>query len=137
MSRFSLAASEHGLRIMAMLYLTPVLPLGLVSYMCGTTSMSVYSFTVAKLASFPLYLLYTFMGASAHTFVQKGSTTAGGGGAGAEGEFSAEEEVKHLEGNENIIIFGIVLSALMMTLITRYIKKELMTVRSVLASEKL
>jgi uncharacterized membrane protein YdjX (TVP38/TMEM64 family) len=114
---------------MAMLYLTPVLPLGLVSYMCGTTSMSVYSFTVAKLASFPLYLLYTFMGASAHTFVQKGSTTADVV-AGAGAEFSAEEEVKHLEGNEKIIIFGIVLSAFMMTLITRYIKKELMTVSS-------
>lgn len=30
-----MAVSEHGLRIMAMLYLTPVLPLGPVSYMCG------------------------------------------------------------------------------------------------------
>mmetsp|Transcript_119120 Transcript_119120/g.177978 ORF Transcript_119120/g.177978 Transcript_119120/m.177978 type:complete len:262 (+) Transcript_119120:73-858(+) len=48
------AASKQGLKIMAMLYLTPVLPLGLVSYMCGTTSMKISSFTLAKFASTPL-----------------------------------------------------------------------------------
>ena len=67
------AASQHGLRIMAMLYLTPVLPLGLVSYACGTTAMNVGSFALAKIASLPLYLLYTFIGASAHSFIKRGS----------------------------------------------------------------
>eukprot|EP00545_Synedropsis_sp_CCMP1620_P005848 CAMPEP_0119029238 /NCGR_PEP_ID=MMETSP1176-20130426/40377_1 /TAXON_ID=265551 /ORGANISM="Synedropsis recta cf, Strain CCMP1620" /LENGTH=236 /DNA_ID=CAMNT_0006985559 /DNA_START=48 /DNA_END=755 /DNA_ORIENTATION=- len=42
-----MAVSEHGLRIMAMLYLTPVLPLGPVSYMCGSTSMALSSFVLA------------------------------------------------------------------------------------------
>jgi uncharacterized membrane protein YdjX (TVP38/TMEM64 family) len=106
---------------MAMLYLTPVLPLGLVSYMCGTTSMSIYSFLLAKVASLPLYLIYTFVGASAHSFIkrggEKGTTT-----------ISAAGEVKQLEENEYVIVFGILLSAVMMTLITRHIRKELMKV---------
>ena len=122
---------------MAMLYLTPVLPLGLISYMCGTTSMSIYSFTVAKIASLPLYLIYTFMGASAHSFIKHGGGKTGVSGDGAAGgeqqadqpaPFSAEEEARQLEENEALIVAGILLSVIMMTLITRHIKKELMKV---------
>eukprot|EP00957_Ditylum_brightwellii_P171679 13069924-Ditylum_brightwellii.AAC.1 len=107
---------------MAMLYLTPVLPLGLVSYMCDTTSMSVYSFALAKIASLPFYLIYTFMGALAHSFIKKGSN----GKADESSMISAEEEAKQLEENEFLIVAGIVLSLVMMSLITRHIKKELM-----------
>ena len=134
------AASEHGLKIMAMLYLTPVLPLGLVSYMCGTTSMDIVSFAVAKIASLPLYLIYTFMGASAHSFIKrgkKGADDAGGEGVGDEQQqpeaFSAAEEAKQLEENEALVVAGIVLSIFMMTCITRYIKKELMKVGRLLS----
>jgi uncharacterized membrane protein YdjX (TVP38/TMEM64 family) len=106
---------------MAMLYLTPVLPLGLVSYMCGTTSMSIYSFVLAKVASLPLYLIYTFVGASAHSFVkhggEKGTAKSGAG------------EATQLEENEYMVVSGILLSVVMMTLITRHIRKELMKVR--------
>ena len=101
-----------------MLYLTPVLPLGLVSYACGTTSMSIYSFTVAKIASLPLYLIYTFMGASAHAFIKKGGEMG----------ISAEAQAKQLEENEGLIIAGLVLSLVMVSLVTRHIKKELMKV---------
>lgn len=124
---FTLAASEQGLKIMAMLYLTPVLPLGLVSYMTGTTSMDLYSFSLAKVASVPLYLIYTFMGASAHSFIKRG----GKGGAGKE-EVSTSEGAKQLEENEFLIVSGIILSVVMMTLITRHIKKELMKVSEIL-----
>ena len=138
------AASEHGLKIMAMLYLTPVLPLGLVSYMCGTTSMDIFSFAVAKIASLPLYLIYTFMGASAHSFIkrggQKSADDAAGNGAGDEPQqpmaFSAEEEARQLEENEALIVAGIVLSVFMMTCITRYIKKELMKVGRLLSGAR-
>ena len=109
---------------MAMLYLTPVLPLGLVSYMCGTTSMQLSHFALAKVASLPLYLVYTFMGATAHSFIKKGSNS-GGGNIGV----SAADGAKQLEENEAMIIGGIVLSAVMVSLITRQVKKELMTVR--------
>ena len=109
---------------MAMLYLTPVLPLGLVSYMCGTTSIDLYSFAVAKIASLPLYLMYTFMGASAHSFIK------GGKGVNNDNELdkSVSSEANKLEENQYLIVAGLVLSVVMMTLITRNIKKELMKV---------
>lgn len=107
---------------MAMLYLTPVLPLGLVSYACGTTTMDVSSFALAKIASLPLYLLYTFIGASAHSFIKRGA--AGSGGIGK----SVSEEAKKLEENQFLLVAGLVLSVVMMTLITRHIRKELMKV---------
>ncbi len=110
---------------MAMLYLTPVLPLGLVSYMCGTTAIDLYSFAVAKIASLPLYLMYTFMGASAHSIIKgkKGGTNDSNIGK------SLTDEANKLEENQFLIVSGLVLSVIMMTLITRKIKKELMKVR--------
>jgi uncharacterized membrane protein YdjX (TVP38/TMEM64 family) len=116
------AASQHGLKIMAMLYLTPVLPLGLVSYACGTTSMNVGSFALAKVASLPLYLLYTFIGASAHSFIKRDSDQSGSIGQ------SMSEEAKKLEENRSVLVAGLMLSIAMMTLITRHIRKELMKV---------
>lgn len=118
------AVSEQGIKIMAMLYLTPVLPLGLVSYMCGTTAMDLYSFAVAKIASLPLYLMYTFMGASAHSIIKgKGGTNDGNIGK------SLTDEANKLEENQYLIVSGLVLSVVMISLITRKIKKELMKVR--------
>mmetsp|Transcript_6964 Transcript_6964/g.18894 ORF Transcript_6964/g.18894 Transcript_6964/m.18894 type:complete len:223 (-) Transcript_6964:286-954(-) len=114
------AAAENGTKIMAMLYLTPVLPLGLVSYMCGTTSMPLYSFVVAKIASLPLYLIYTFLGASAHAFIKKDASEPA--------MVSASDQAKQLEENQSLIVGGIILSIVMMTLITRTIKRELMTI---------
>ena len=110
---------------MAMLYLTPVLPLGLVSYMCGTTSLKLFDFAAAKIASLPLYLIYTFIGASAHSFIKRGGDNSESGGSiGA----SVADEAKKLEENQFLLVSGLVLSISMMTLITRYIRKELMKV---------
>ena len=107
---------------MAMLYLTPVIPLGLVSYMCGTTSMNIYSFAFAKIFALPLYLIYTFMGASAHSFVK------GGAQAESVSGISASDQAKKLHENHYLVISGLVLSIVMMTLISRHIRKELMKV---------
>lgn len=112
---------------MAMLYLTPVIPLGLVSYMCGTTSMNIYAFALAKVFALPLYLIYTFMGASAHSFVKRGDTN-GGASSSSSSEMSASDQAKQLEENEFLLVSGLVLSIVMMTLITRHIRKELMKV---------
>jgi uncharacterized membrane protein YdjX (TVP38/TMEM64 family) len=109
---------------MAMLYLTPVLPLGLVSYMCGTTSMHLASFLAAKIASVPLYLLYTFIGASAHAFIKRGDKDED------KNVVSALGGAKQFEENRSLIVAGLVLSIVMMILITRHIRKELMKVRS-------
>lgn len=118
------AVSEQGIKIMAMLYLTPVLPLGLVSYMCGTTALDLYSFTVAKIASLPLYLMYTFMGASAHSII-KGKT--GGINDNKIGQ-SLTDQANKLEENQYLIVSGLLLSVVMISLITRKIKKELMKI---------
>jgi len=118
------AVSEQGLKIMAMLYLTPVLPLGLVSYMCGTTAMDIRSFALAKIASLPLYLMYTFMGASAHSFIKGGK----GSRNTSDISKSVSDEALELEENQILIVSGLVLSVVMMTLITRNIHKELMKI---------
>lgn len=107
------AAAEHGLRIMAMLYLTPILPLGPVSYMCGTTSMALSSFVLAKIASLPLMLLYCFIGASTRTLL----SNAGPG--------QLNDQFKSIENNETLIVLGIILSGVMIAGITTYIRKEL------------
>lgn len=97
---------------MAMLYLTPILPLGPVSYMCGTTSMPLSSFVLAKVASLPLMVLYAFIGASMGALVGGDSTTA-------------TEEMKAIEQNEYLIASGILLSFAMIAGISHYIRKEL------------
>jgi len=117
---------------MAMVYLTPVLPLGLVSYMCGTTAMDLYSFSVAKIASLPLYLMYTFMGASAHSFIKGGK----GGNANDSLGKSLTNEANKLEENQVLIVSGLVLSLVMITLITGKIRKELMKILDKQKKEK-
>ncbi len=66
------AISENGFKIMCMLYLTPILPLGPVSYMVGTTSMSIGKFAGAKVAAVPIVMMYCFIGASTDTFFGNG-----------------------------------------------------------------
>jgi uncharacterized membrane protein YdjX (TVP38/TMEM64 family) len=110
------AAHEHGLRIMAMLYLTPILPLGVASYMCGTTSMKLHHFCLAKIASLPLFLFYVFLGASMGALIGTGDNAAA--------------ELKQVEENQTLIVIGIVLSFAMVSGITYSIRKELNTVRT-------
>ena len=52
-----IAVSDNGFKIMCLLYLTPILPLGPVSYMIGTTSMPLAKFAMAKIGALPLMLL--------------------------------------------------------------------------------
>lgn len=106
---------------MAMLYLTPVMPLGLVSYMCGTTSMNIYSFAVAKVFSFPLYLVQTFIGASAHALIKRSDSSVAQ-------DPSSQEDLNKMEENVYMIVGGILLSLVMVTLITRHIRRELVKV---------
>lgn len=98
---------------MAMLYLTPILPLGPVSYMCGTTSMALSSFVIAKIASLPLMLLYCFIGASAGALIGRGKGKNEG------------SELDNLDENPWLIGGGILMSAVMITGITSNIRKEL------------
>jgi hypothetical protein len=92
---------------MAMLYLTPVLPLGPVSYMCGSTSMELSTFIIAKIASLPLMLFYVYIGAAAGTLIA---------------------DADAIEHNATLIISGIGLSTVTIACISNYIRKELMHV---------
>jgi uncharacterized membrane protein YdjX (TVP38/TMEM64 family) len=103
------AVSENGLRIMAMLHLTPILPLGPISYLCGTTSMMLWSFAVARVASLPLMFLYVFVGASTGTLLSKDN----------------EEDTEANEKHKFALVVGMVLSAVMIGMIGYFIKKEL------------
>ena len=136
------AVAERGFKIMALLYLTPVLPLGPVSYMCGTTSMFLAHFAAAKIACVPLMVFYVFLGASAGALLH-GKSTAGTGtepilsqglgrpeeGGGAPGS-TGDAVLDLMTEGESVpmIVFGVCLSALSVVLISRVVKKELMKV---------
>lgn len=110
---------------MAMLYLTPILPLGPVSYMCGTTSMALSSFVLAKIASLPLMLLYVFIGASAGALIGGGNKKNIKQQATNNDLNGTEEEFKSIEENTTLIVSGILLSMVMIAGITHSIRKEL------------
>jgi hypothetical protein len=63
------------------------------------------------------------MGASAHSFIKRGGKDSKNIGQ------SVSEEAKKLEENQFLILSFLLLSMVMMTLITRHIRKELMKVR--------
>ena len=126
-----IAVSDNGFKIMCLLYLTPILPLGPVAYTCGTTSMPLVTFAAAKIGAAPLTLLYAFIGASTDTFF--GSSSAEGGDAAAVGNGSdivaAGSTNKKMgmdeETHKKMVLFGLVLSVLSMSLVSHVVKKEL------------
>ena len=132
------AVGKNGFKIMALLYLSPILPLGPVSYMCGTTSMKLSHFAAAKVACVPLMIFYVFLGASAGTLVHKGGKKAGSGASAAantdanadSAAFAEGDELDHLVEGEStgMIVFAILLSMASMALISYFVKKELMKV---------
>jgi len=126
-----IAVSDNGFKIMCLLYLTPILPLGPVAYTCGTTSMPLVTFAAAKIGAAPLTLLYAFIGASTDTFF--GSSSTEGGDAAAVGNGSdivaAGSTNKKMgmdeETHKKMVLFGLVLSVLSMSLVSHVVKKEL------------
>jgi hypothetical protein len=69
--------------------------------------MALSSFVLAKVASLPLMLLYVYIGAAAGTLIA---------------------DAEAIEHNSSLIITGIGLSAVMISCISHYIRKELMTI---------
>jgi len=124
-----LAVSEKGFTIMCLLYLTPVLPLGPVSYMCGTTSMPLVRFASAKIAALPLMLVYVFIGASTDTFLGGGTMEQHGvgvvDGGGLDGGKSGKKMGVDEETHRKMVLFGLCLSIVSMSLVSHFVKKEL------------
>lgn len=126
------AVSENGFQIMALIYLTPAVPLGPMSYMMGTTSMNAWDFAKAKIAALPMTALYVYLGAATGTLLLaeeeegvdgKGVTgVAGGDGKG----------VKHNMGDLSLspmmVMSGILLSVLIIVVISVKMKHELQRV---------
>ncbi len=54
---------------MVLVYLTPAVPLGPMSYMMGTTSMALMDFAMAKIAALPMTVLYVYLGAATGTLM--------------------------------------------------------------------
>mmetsp|Transcript_29061 Transcript_29061/g.43954 ORF Transcript_29061/g.43954 Transcript_29061/m.43954 type:complete len:417 (+) Transcript_29061:104-1354(+) len=128
-----IAVSDNGFKIMCLLYLTPILPLGPVAYTCGTTSMPLVTFAAAKIGAAPLTLLYAFIGASTDTFFGSSSAEGGGGDAAAAvgngSDIAAGSTNKKMgmdeETHKKMVLFGLVLSVLSMSLVSHVVKKEL------------
>ncbi|KAL7463135.1 hypothetical protein ACHAXS_003514 [Conticribra weissflogii] len=121
-----LAVSDNGFKIMCLLYLTPILPLGPVSYMCGTTSMPLAKFAAAKIAALPLMLLYVLIGASTDTFMggdevedRKGASVIAVGGK-ENVQVGVDEDM-----HRKMVLFGLCLSIVSMTTVSHFVKKEL------------
>jgi uncharacterized membrane protein YdjX (TVP38/TMEM64 family) len=122
------AVSDNGFKIMCLLYLTPILPLGPVAYMVGTTSMPLVSFAAAKIGAAPLTLLYAFIGASTDTFFSS-STEGGNDGVSVGSDVAKTSTNKKMgmdeETHKKMVLFGLVLSVLSMSLVSHVVKREL------------
>lgn len=140
-----IAVSDNGFKIMCLLYLTPILPLGPVSYMCGTTSMPLVKFAMAKIAALPLMLLYVFIGASTDTFFTGADphhddtdvgATAGEEGSAGDNSNNNVVAVKKMgideETHRKMVLFGLILSIISMSLVSHFVKKELYKVSIIL-----
>ena len=121
-----IAVSDNGFKIMCLLYLTPILPLGPVSYMIGTTSMPLVKFAMAKIGALPLMLLYVLIGASTDTFFShdggnsKDGKDASSGAEGRDKKMGVDEET-----HRKMVVFGLILSIISMSLVSHFVKKEL------------
>jgi uncharacterized membrane protein YdjX (TVP38/TMEM64 family) len=92
------AISENGFKIMVMLYLTPITPLGPLSYLIGTTNMKLSSFAKAKIAALPLTMMYVFLGASTGTLFLNHSL---------ERNTASLDNLAIIPGNENTTMMGL------------------------------
>lgn len=117
------AVSENGFKIMCLIYLTPVIPYGPVSYMVGTTSMPTIEFAKAKIAALPLTALYVYLGAATGTLVTASDTSADSN-SGADGRIQ-NTNFDEVTLSPKVIIAGIVGSIASISIISIKMKKEL------------
>jgi len=123
---------------MSLLYLTPVMPLGPLSYVMGTTSMPLMAFAKAKIAALPLTVLYVYLGAATGTLVagnesdenlNGNSPSEMGNNSTTTGEevkrMSISSKVGELKVDPKMIVFGILLSIVSIVLISFRMKQEL------------
>lgn len=72
------ALNSKGLRIMTLLRLSPIIPFNAINYIAGVTAVSLRAYSIALFAILPGTLLYVFLGASAGSLADSGSSGSGG-----------------------------------------------------------
>jgi len=105
---------------MSLLYLTPVIPLGPLSYVMGTTSMPLMSFAKAKIAALPLTVLYVYLGAATGTLVAEADENADPN--------QMSQGMGQLKVDPKLIVLGILCSIGSIALISIKMKAELQKV---------
>lgn len=134
LDKYLIAVSDNGFKLMCLLYLTPVLPLSIVSYLLGTTSMQLYKFAAAKIAAVPLMLMYVFIGASTDMLISAGTedeSITDGNSAKTSKKISVDDET-----HRKMVLIGICLSVVSMSLVSHFVKKQLNEVRVVIITTK-
>ncbi|KAL3923761.1 MAG: hypothetical protein SGILL_001464, partial [Bacillariaceae sp.] len=101
------AMAENGLKIMALLRLSPIIPFNIINYVAGVTSISFWSYCLALFAIIPGTTLYVFLGASAGSLAE--SATSGD---------SATITIV-------VVVVGVVFGILAIAMTSYYAKKEL------------
>jgi len=130
------AVSENGFKIMALIYLTPAVPLGPMSYMMGTTSMDIFDFAKAKIAALPMTALYVYLGAATGTLMMEGEDTDGKSLEGGDSKgMMHKTNMEELSLSPKLVVIGILFSISSIAFISIKMKKELQKVS--LSSKKI
>ena len=123
------AVSENGFKIMALIYLTPAVPLGPMSYMMGTTSMDIFDFAKAKIAALPMTALYVYLGAATGTLMMEGEDTDGKSLEGGDSKgMMHKTNMEELSLSPKLVVIGILFSISSIAFISIKMKKELQKV---------
>jgi len=101
------ALEDKGLRIMCLLRLSPIIPFNALNYIAGITAISLTAYTWAMIAILPGTILYIFLGATAGSLTDSGSSGDNG-------------TVKIIT-----IVVGVVFGVLGVGAVSYYAKKEL------------
>lgn len=122
------AVSDNGFKVMVLVYLTPAVPLGPISYMMGTTSMPLIDFAKAKIAALPMTVLYVYLGAATGTLMTQDESENdnlnnidNGKSTGTVHKANMEEMAL----SPKFLAAGILLSIVIIAIISVKMKKEL------------
>jgi len=123
------AVSENGFKVMALIYLTPAVPLGPMSYMMGTTSMDIFDFAKAKIAALPMTALYVYLGAATGTLMMEGEDANGTKSEGGDSKgILHKTKIEELSLSPKLVAIGILFSISLIAIISIKMKKELQKV---------
>ena len=126
------AVASNGFKIMCLIYLTPAVPLGPMSYMMGTTSMDLMDFALAKIAHAPITVLYIYLGAATGTLMLEDESSSNtGAGTDTDGEHGGtvhKANMDEMSLSPQLAIGGILFSIMTITYISIKMKKELQKV---------